>query len=97
MRIEIYPYIATLLKLTLPIKLPGNPCFPSGDLPGLRCFERCCGFLLFGCRKSDIADTARTLQIEMGPGSDFHVFCGFASGNPSGKLPGWMVYNFLVL
>ena len=34
MRIEIYPYIATLLKLTLPIKLPGNPCFPSGDLPG---------------------------------------------------------------
>ena len=30
MRIEIYPYIATLLKLTLPIKLPGTPCVPSG-------------------------------------------------------------------
>ena len=38
MRIEIYPYIATLLKLTLPINLPGNPCFPSGDLPGLGVF-----------------------------------------------------------
>ena len=80
--------------ITLPELLPGNPPFPSGDLPGLRGFERCCGFLPFGGRKSDVADTARTLQ--MGPGSDFDFFCGFASRKPSGKLPGARVSRFSV-
>ena len=38
MRIEKYSFIALLIKLTLPVRLPGNPCFPSGDLPGLGVF-----------------------------------------------------------
>ncbi len=45
MRIEIYPYIAALPKLTLPGTLPGNPCFPSGDLPGLGVFCKLSVFL----------------------------------------------------
>ena len=39
MRIENNCVIAEFIKLTLPIRLPGNPCFPSGDLQGLRCFS----------------------------------------------------------
>ena len=80
--------------MTLPFRLPGNPCVPSGNLPGLGVFEIFSDLITFLGRKRDEEDTVRTLQ--MGPGSDVHVFCGFPSGNPSGKLPGWMVYHFLV-
>ena len=45
MRIEKYSFIALFIKLTLPVRLPGNPCFPSGDLPGLGVFEYVICFL----------------------------------------------------
>ena len=33
--------------ITLPFRLPGNPCFPSGNLPGLRCLKYFLIWLLF--------------------------------------------------
>ena len=38
MRIGFYYYIAPLIKLPLPGILPGDPAFPSGNLPGLGVF-----------------------------------------------------------
>ena len=45
MRILSYYYQTELVKITLPVGLPGNTRFPSGDLPGLGVFEYVICFL----------------------------------------------------
>ena len=45
MKIIFYHYQTESSKITLPVCLPGNTLFPSGDLPGLGGFEYVIRFL----------------------------------------------------
>ena len=45
MKIIFYHYQTDFSKITLPVCLPGNSLFPSGDLPGLGGFEYVIHFL----------------------------------------------------
>ena len=45
MKIMFYHYQTESSKITLPVCLPGNTLFPSGDLPGLGGFEYVIRFL----------------------------------------------------
>ena len=87
MKINFYHYQTEFSKITLPVCLPGNTLFPSGDLPGLGVLKHLICFLHFSLWGDDRqANKGKSRSL----GSCFEnvTFDTFPSGSPSVSLPG---------
>ena len=87
MKVIFYHYQTEYSKITLPVCLPGNTRFPSGNLPGLGVLKHLICFLHFSLSGNDRqANKGKSRSL----GSCFEnvTFDTFPSGSPSVSLPG---------
>ena len=87
MKIIFYHYQTEFSKITLPVCLPGNTLFPSGNLPGLGVLKHLICFLHFSLSGND-RQANKGKSRSLGTCFENVTFDTFPSGSPSVSLPG---------
>ena len=87
MKINFYHYQTDFSKITLPVCLPGNTLFPSGNLPGLGVLKHLICFLHFSLSGND-RQANKGKSRSLGNCFENVPFDTFPSGSPSASLPG---------